>query len=326
MNNRTNVKIVTPSRLHFGLIDLSGTLGRIDGGIGVALSQPNVILTAAFSDSDSDRVTGDSGKSREIVELVGRIKTYFDLTDHFKITLEETIPGHVGLGGTTQLYLAVARAIAELCSLDVSTRELGICVARGGTSGIGVAAFEGGGLILDFGHSFGVLKQKQSFMPSSKAKAPPPHFLRFSVPDDWFFVCGIPRAERVHGSRESSIFEKYCPIESEDVACLCHLLLMKIVPAAVECDIESFGEGLNRMQFLGFKKIEIDLQRDVVKKLMVALSERAFGAGLSSFGPTVYALAQGMDHARELSRIAKGFCETVIISSVCRGGAHVTFE
>jgi beta-ribofuranosylaminobenzene 5'-phosphate synthase len=90
-------------------------------------------------------------------------------------------------------------------------------------------------------------------------------------------------------------------------------------------DIESFGEGLNQMQGLGFKKIELELQNEVVRNLIAALRERAFGAGLSSFGPTVYALTRGRDHARELSELAKGFCETVIISSANRSGARVTF-
>ncbi|MHA1233313.1 MAG: beta-ribofuranosylaminobenzene 5'-phosphate synthase, partial [Candidatus Helarchaeota archaeon] len=38
------MKISTPSRLHFGLIDLNGKFGRIDGGIGVSLNYPNVVL------------------------------------------------------------------------------------------------------------------------------------------------------------------------------------------------------------------------------------------------------------------------------------------
>ncbi len=315
------VKIVTPSRLHFGLIDLNGALGRIDGGLGVALSEPNVILQAEFS--DRDEVVGDSSKSKEIAELIGRIKSDFKLREHFKITLEKTIPGHVGLGGTTQLYLAVARAMVELCGVEKTARELAICVGRGGTSGIGTAAFAWGGLIMDFGHSFGEQKQKQSFMPSSRAKAPPPPYIRFALPDDWYFVCAIPEAERIHGLRELSIFEEYCPVERTEVARLCHLLLMKILPSAVESDIDSFGEGLNQMQTLGFKKVEISLQREVVKNLLAALRERAFGAGLSSFGPTVYALARGREHARELSELAKGFCETVIIASTCRSGARV---
>jgi beta-ribofuranosylaminobenzene 5'-phosphate synthase len=317
------IRIVTPSRLHFGLIDLNGALGRVDGGVGVALNEPSVILQAECSERDC--VLGDQSISEELMELMGHIKSYFNLKGHFEVTLERTIPRHVGLGATTQLYLAVARALTELSSLKIPARELAICVARGGTSGIGVAAFEFGGLILDFGHTFGAVKQKQSFLPSSKSKAPPPQYIRFPLPDDWYFVCTIPRAEHIHGLREVSIFKTYCPVARADVERLCHLLLMKIMPSAVEADIESFGEGLNQMQGLGFKKIELELQNEVVRNLIAALRERAFGAGLSSFGPTVYALARGRDHARELSELAKGFCETVIISSANRSGARVTF-
>ena len=34
------VVIHTPARLHFGLIDMNGQLGRIDGGIGVEAIEP----------------------------------------------------------------------------------------------------------------------------------------------------------------------------------------------------------------------------------------------------------------------------------------------
>ena len=35
------MQITTPSRLHFGLLDLNGELGRINGGFGVALDKPS---------------------------------------------------------------------------------------------------------------------------------------------------------------------------------------------------------------------------------------------------------------------------------------------
>ena len=31
------IEITTPARLHFGLIDMNGELGRVDGGVGLAL-------------------------------------------------------------------------------------------------------------------------------------------------------------------------------------------------------------------------------------------------------------------------------------------------
>ena len=38
--------IETPSRLHVTLIDLNGKYGRIDGGVGITIREPKLILEA----------------------------------------------------------------------------------------------------------------------------------------------------------------------------------------------------------------------------------------------------------------------------------------
>ena len=43
--------IKTPSRLHMCLIDMSGAYGRIDGGIGLTIDQPNFIIKGEESDT-----------------------------------------------------------------------------------------------------------------------------------------------------------------------------------------------------------------------------------------------------------------------------------
>ncbi len=40
------VVIQTPSRLHLTLTDLTGSSGRVDGGVGVSLDEPNILLEA----------------------------------------------------------------------------------------------------------------------------------------------------------------------------------------------------------------------------------------------------------------------------------------
>ncbi len=40
------VKVRTPSRLHFSMVDLRGDLGRIFGSVGVAIDRPNIVLEA----------------------------------------------------------------------------------------------------------------------------------------------------------------------------------------------------------------------------------------------------------------------------------------
>ena len=44
------VLVKTPARLHLGLIDMNGDLGRMFGGLGVAIDHPNVIIEAKRSE------------------------------------------------------------------------------------------------------------------------------------------------------------------------------------------------------------------------------------------------------------------------------------
>ena len=48
---------------------------------------------------------------------------------------------HVGLGGGTQLGIAAGKAVSELYNRSATAREIASIINRGGTSGIGTAAF-----------------------------------------------------------------------------------------------------------------------------------------------------------------------------------------
>ena len=43
--------IKTPSRLHMSLIDLNGSYKRIDGGIGLAIQEPQFVLESEETES-----------------------------------------------------------------------------------------------------------------------------------------------------------------------------------------------------------------------------------------------------------------------------------
>ena len=64
------------------------------------------------------------------------------------------------------------------------------------------------------------------------------------------------------------------------------------------------GRAVNRIQELGFKKVEVGLQPPLVQELMAKMREAgAACAGLSSFGPTVYAIADS--GARDIEAAAR---------------------
>ncbi|MCP8308312.1 MAG: hypothetical protein H3Z54_06420 [archaeon] len=321
------MRVKTPSRLHITLIDLNGNLGRIDGGVGIALEEPSITLEAELIDSGIIVEGDDSGRA---LEAAKRTLKNYDLKGGLHIRILEKYDEHIGLGFGTQLSLGTAFAITNLHRIHISPRELAEIVGRGGTSGIGVAAFEAGGFIIDGGHTFGANKQKQKFLPSSASKAPPPPVIsRLDFPDDWLVVLAMPRLnKRIHGSIEVELFSKYCPIPIDEVQALSHIILMKLLPSVAERDISEFGDAISKIQNIGFKKIEVNLQSDKVKEIMKIMAEAgAYGVGLSSFGPTLYTVVDNEKKAYIIAKAAeKGMREIggkVLITKARNKGAEI---
>ena len=129
----SSIKIRTPTRLHFSLIDLNGELGRIDGGLGVAIDKPNWVINIQREDQWSIPA--------ELGAIIERLKSKIKLKDCYKIDMESTVPTHVGLGSQTQLALGVSHGLSILAGQEVNIKELATIVNRGGTSGIGVAGY-----------------------------------------------------------------------------------------------------------------------------------------------------------------------------------------
>ncbi len=300
-----SVYITSPGRLHFTLIDLNGELGRVDGGMGVALNEPSLALKVTPVDSDSELENPPA-----VIPVLERIKRGFKpaLKHHYKVEILKALPHHVGLGSQTQLSLCVAKAISVLEDRSLTTFELAKLVSRGGTSGIGTAAFDRGGFILDGGHLFRIGRAstgvKHSFMPSSASEVPPPPVIfQHPLPEDWYFVIAIPEVKSgAHGAEEIDIFRKYCPVRASEVEKICRIILMRVLPSVIERDIYTLGESLSMIQQIGFKRIEVELQHSIIKSLFDFFASHALGYGMSSFGPTTYGLVRGEKEARELAQ------------------------
>ncbi len=275
------VKVRTPSRIHITLIDLNGSLGRIDGGVGLALEEPFVEIEAdeAESITVTSAIASDTSRFKGVAEKLSET-----FGKGIKVEVKAVYPSHVGLGSGTQMSLSVCEAYRKIYGLDVRIREMAKLVGRGGTSGIGVAAFEMGGFIVDGGHS---KREKRNFLPSSASKASPaPVIARHDFPD-WDVVLVIPNLSGFYGKREVNLFQRYCPIPLEDVRELSHIILMQLLPAVVEHDLDAFSKAIGRIQEIGFKRVEIEQYGDLIRKCL----EVAECAGMSSTGPTVYAIA-----------------------------------
>jgi beta-ribofuranosylaminobenzene 5'-phosphate synthase len=300
------VRIACPSRLHIGLIDLNGEIGRIDGGTGIALENPRTVIYASKSDRLEVECPQDPDAISRAEEAARAVIQRYNLPPA-KIVFEERPFVHVGLGSATQLLVGVARALCLLAEHSVSSAELASVVNRGGTSGIGVASFEHGGFIVDGGHNFrtgDTANSKSEYSPSSAVRGlmPPPVLARYDFPDWDILVC-VPTGEETAGIREVEIFKIVCPVPLEEVRTICHLVLLKMLPAIIERDLESFGFAVEESQKYGFKTFEFRAQsRDIFQCMDFLKQNGGTGVGMSSWGPTLFAFGEDLTDLCEKTR------------------------
>ena len=329
------ITITTPSRLHFGLIDLNGELGRINGGIGVALENPGWKIIGYKNDELNSKIKLAKVDSNTKL-AINKFDAFFNTkTMEVNFEIKRDLPVHMGLGSKTQFLLSIGTILAYNYGLKISPREIAKAVQRGGTSGIGVAAFEAGGFILDSGHSFGPGKQTNSFKPSSRSKAPPPPVIfQKYPPENWRFIVIIPNIpEGASGDTEVKLFEDCCPIPAEQVEKLSRLILMKILPSFMEQDIATFGKGLTELQTefhrFGMDRYDSTLNNEILSDLRKY--ENVFGSGISSFGPTMYALTNSQESANQIihqvnDNYSKNEIKYITASKVNTTGARIKID
>lgn len=298
------VIVRTPSRLHLGLLDTNGSLGRVYASIGVAIEQPNVILEAGPADSLIVQ-----GVDTERVEMFARrFLEKYSAPSGAHLILKASIPPHVGLGSGTQLALAVGAALARLGEMELPVPEIAANMGRGIHSGIGIATFQQGGFILDGGHP---INENTSSLRADNARAMeklpvPPVLFRHSFPEDWYFVVVIPAGrEGFSGAREYEAFQRLPATASKMAEKICRLVLMKMLPSLMERDIVFFGQAITEVQRLvgdSFAAVQGGRYANPLSEELIRfmLEKGAAGAGQSSWGPTVYALTKGESRASHL--------------------------
>ena len=288
------VTATAPARLHLGFLDLNGDLGRRFGGIGLAIGglRTRVAIQAAA------QMHRDGAESERAGRYLDTMRRTLGLTGAYRLTVEETVPAHAGLGSGTQLALAVAAALRTLHGLPLDSRGDGVILGRGGRSGAGIGLFEQGGLVVDGGHGA---------LPSA-----PPIVSRIPFPARWRVLVVLdPARQGVHGPDESAAFAALPAFAGDDAARLCRLVLMKALPALVEADIASFGDAITELQaVLGdhyapaqgghrFTSPAVAACLDVLRRA------GAHGIGQSSWGPTGFAFAPAAEEAERLAGLAR---------------------
>ena len=286
------VQVKTPARLHLGLIDMNGDLGRMFGGLGVGIDHPNIIVEAQNAENFS--VTGQETDLTTV--LAKRFFSAYKMEPKVQINVVQAIPAHIGLGSGTQFSLAIATALASLFDVEATIPELAVAMRRARRTAVGTSIFEWGGFVVDGGKN-------------PNATKCPPLIYRQPFPNEWRFIVAVPNLkEGLSNSEENHAFDRLTKMPAKDVGQICRLIMLKLLPALAEHDIESFGSALTKIQVITgnhFAQAQGGTYSSPAATECIEFLKKAgaFGVGQSSWGPALYAVVKKEEAKAMLSKV-----------------------
>jgi beta-RFAP synthase len=282
------VTVQAPARLHLGFMDPDASLGRRFGSVGVTLED----VATRIEFTHAERLCVEGPGCERAARCAARFFQAMRLPGGARLVVTQAIPEHVGLGSGTQMDLAVGMGLGRLFGLNPGLEDIVALSGRGARSGIGIAGFREGGFIVDGGRG-----------PDTRI---PPMVARLPFPRGWRFILVFDeRSQGLHGKAETAAFRNLPPFRAEDAAHLCHLLLMRALPALAEGDIGVFGAAIGELQrAVGDHFAPAQGGRFTSQAVGEALAwmegRGAAGVGQSSWGPTGFALLATAEQAATL--------------------------
>lgn len=282
------VSVTAPARLHMGFFDLSGSLGRHFGSIGMALNEINTCLTLTAA----EQLTVVGPIAERAKRCTQKLCAAMQVPEALAITITSAIPEHIGLGSGTQLSLAIGSALNAYYNLGLNVRDIAQMTGRGARSGIGIGVFEQGGLVVDGGRG--------------EQTTTPPMISHMIIPDEWRFILAFDdRGQGLHGSQEVAAFKELPPFSQQEAARLCYLLLMQGLPAIAENDIKLFGDVISQLQLsVGehFSSVQggVFTSSEVAEAMAWLEQQGAVCIGQTSWGPTGFCAVSSQTRAEQL--------------------------
>ena len=296
--------IATSARLHMGFIDLQGSAVSKFGSLGMSIDAPCIQISIA----KSKKTLIDAKSSENVSKIVENLVKSLKIQENFTLAVHQTIPSHAGLGSGTQLALAVGAALNQLFDLELSIAQIAAAAKRGARSGIGIAAFEQGGVLVDGGKTSNEL---------------PEIALRQAFPDSWRVLLIADSAYTgVHGEAELQAFQSLKPAQNS----LSNMVFDHMMPALQRADLLAFGAYMADLQAYNgdyFAPVQGGryASQDVAAVLRWLQDNGVACVGQSSWGPTGFAIIENQQLAKRLQHEAQLAFErkTNISFTICRG-------
>lgn len=310
------IVVISHARLHMGFIDLSGSLGRNFGSIGLAINEIYMRLSLQYA--DTLQVTGKYADraSKCTQELCSQLK----VCDKLSLKIDKAIPEHIGLGSGTQMALAIGMALNKYYQLEHSIQDIACLTERGMRSGVGIGLFGQGGLVVDGGRGKNTLT--------------PPVIAQIPVPKDWRFILVFDqRGQGLHSEQEINAFSQLPPFSAQKAAQLCHQILMLALPSVAENNIMAFGEAISALQksvgeYFAPAQGGVFASAAVAEVMGFLKKQGAVAIGQTSWGPTGFCAVADVNKANILLALVQNKFQhlqalSYQITSPCNRGSKI---
>lgn len=269
------VSVTTYGRLHLGFFNLNQQTQRQFGSVGVAIDafQTSLSLSPGIQSSPLDPWAA---------AILQRHLDAHHLAIDLNVSIHQAIPRHGGLGSGTQMALALGAAVNSLLGQPVNAAQIAAVHQRGARSGIGIATFEHGGLVVDGGRG-----------PNTIV---PPMLVHQAFPADWHFLLIIDNSrDGLHGQGEKTAFKELVPPTLAATQAIQQQLLSEGLPALMEQDFAGFSAFLGNLQsynadYFGPAQGGAYASQ-AVGNILRSLKQQGYtGIGQTSWGPTGFVL------------------------------------
>ena len=281
--------VTTTARLHFGFLDPSGRGKRPFGSFGLSLDRP----TTRIMLERADRFEASGPECERGLRYLRSIAASSGRAAFYRLKIEEAIPPHAGLGSGTQLALAVGSAFAALEDLRIEAQEIAARLGRGARSGIGIATFAQGGVVLDSGPRRGRLPQLVSRLP---------------FPAEWRVLLIFDSSSSgLAGESEMDAFDTLPDFPEKEAIELHRRITESAMPALAAQDFATFCDDVGQLQTaMGAYFAPLQGGPYASAKVSQALDwlrgQGVSGLGQSSWGPTGFAFAASEAEGQALLR------------------------
>ncbi len=318
------VEITVPARLHPSVLDMNRfNLDRAGGGgIGVAVQ----IYFHARVKSIREPEIIVKGERPLIIKHFGNIfKKSLQYPGGFEIELYDHKRRHVGMGSSAGTMCAACIGINEVLGRPFTGRELRRILGyhsceeshtgngyliRAFETGIGAMAGVNGGWVL------GTDDLEMVY--------------RIDLPDTKviIFIPDVPSLEDEFTGKETAaeseaelLLRRARYLDSMQSCIKSQIIMMNLLPAMIKRDLKTMGDAMFDLSFLGSKRAECEQHGSygapIYNYISIFREIGAEVAGMSSVGPTIFALTQKQDVYNRILRYldAQGIPESRIIKT-----------